>query len=668
MQKKYALIIGNSIYEDQLLTKLNAPKVDVDRLAELLKSPEIGNFDVIVLKDAPFTDVRLAIVNLFAEKKRDDLVLLYFSGHGLKDERGELHLAVKDTRRNRLRAAAIETDFIRTEMNNSRARRQVLILDCCFSGAFTKGFKGEYAPVMTNSTFQIQGYGKVVLTASNSTQYAFEGDRVISGTTNSLFTHFLLEGLENGQADQNNDGIITVDEWYDYAYEQIENSRATQRPQIFVDSQEGSPIEIARTRFIGSYLTKDLLPVANIQRRIRRVANFIATLPTLPLIPDDQNSWLREENHNRNTVIQADNLLAMKAIFSKYVSKIKCVYIDPPYYLRLHKLEFQKAEMKEKKKKGEPSSPGEELDEPWIEMMYPRLLLLRELMSDDGIIFVSIDDNQLHNLKWLMDNVFSSLNWVCTFVWRRRNKPGIGNRFGASVDHEYILCYSRSTDFRFKGTEREFDINRYSNPDNDPRGPWVSVNLIGSGDKVSRPNMVYKITDPQTGITYSPPTSRAWRFSKEKMKSLIEEGQILWPKTLSGQPRQKRYLVDVQESLGPISSVIDLPTVSHTRFETDDGLVFGFAKPVELIKHLMNQIPYDDFIVLDAFAGSGTTGQAILELNQQDGGKRNFVLIEENPEICHQFLVNRLKNAIERLNTPLQESSNFQLLTLSAEN
>lgn len=661
-QNKYALIIGNGVYEDPLLTKLDAPKVDAERLASLLVSPEVGNFHVNMLNDSSFAEIRLAIANLFEDKEKNDLVLLYFSGHGLKDEWGELHLTVKNTLKNRLAATAIESGFIKSEMRNSRAGRQVIILDCCFSGAFGTGIKGVDTSVINNDTFQ-QGYGKVILTASNSTQYAFEGDKFIGKTDSSLFTHFLLEGLENGQADKNNDGIITVDEWYDYAFEQVEISGATQRPQKFIDRQEGMQIEIAYRRFVGSYLTKDLLPAPRLKKNIKSIADFIANVPTLSLIPRNVEGKPTKNNGGLNSVIQGDNLLALKSLLSSYAGKIKCVYIDPPYDSSLLSKDLVIDLPGAKKKKSREIKKNDEEQDSWAEMIYPRLVLIRELISDDGAIFVSIDDHQFHNLKTIMDYVFSPLNWMCTFVWKKRKGATAGNRSGVSIEHEYILSYSRANDFHFKGIERETDTARYMNPDNDPRGPWTSINLVGLADAVSRPNLVYEITDPQTGISYHPPTSRGWRYSKEKMEVLVNEDQILWPKSSNSQPRQKRYLADIQGKLGPISSVIDIPSPLRTRFETDDGYSFEFPKPVELIEYLLKQIPSDDYFVLDAFAGSGTTGQAVIDLNKEDGGKRKFILIEENSKICRPILVKRLNKVIAGLDSQMKELSKFQLYT-----
>jgi adenine-specific DNA-methyltransferase len=669
MGKKYALIIGVSTYKDQRFAPLTSPAADIERLTKLLKTPEIGNFtDVKTMEDGEFGDVLFAIADLFADKKRDDLLLLYFSGHGVKDDRGELYLAVKNTRYDRLSATAIDTGFIKDEMETSRSRRQVIVLDSCFSGAFSKGFKGTGERVITSETFQTQGVGKIVLAASTSTQYAFEGGQAVGSTINSLFTHFLLEGLENGQADRNNDGSITVDEWYDYAYDQIENNHSTQKPQKFIYGQEGEQIEIAHTKFVGSFLTDKLLPASNIRKDLEKVANLIANLPTPSLLQVNKHVHDKAdlENISSNFIINGDNLLAMKSIFSTFAGKIKCIYIDPPYNSNANlNFEYKEIGISNSQKKRKSTKLKSDPHEFWTQMMHPRLLMMRELLSDDGVIFISIDDTELCSLKWLMDEIFGSINWVCTFVWKKRRGFALGNHFGTSIDHEYIVCYTRGGDFHFKGMVKEIDANKYSNPDNDPRGSWLSHSLVGLSDIKSRPNLSYEITDPQTGISYKPLSQRAWMYSKDKMQSLVDSGIIIWPKSPSGQPRQKRYLTDIMGTVVPISSVIDLPTFSKTRFEAEDGTIFNSSKPIDLIKLLINQIPGDDFIILDAFAGSGTTGQAVIDLNQTDGGKRKFILMETDPKICSQIINKRLQVVVEKLASPLKETSKFNIFTLS---
>ena len=238
---KYALIIANTDYNDPGLAKLSAPGRDAHDFAQVLQAKEIGAFDdVIIMENEPEPIVREAIDIFFSTKKPDDLLVMYFSGHGVRDEYGALYLALKNTNRSRLRATAIKSDFIRESMDQSRSKRQVLILDCCNSGAFAQGTKGATGvSIGTGPAFEGVGYGRVVLTATDATQFAWEGDKIIGDITdNSLFTHYLVEGLQGG-ADQDKDGRITVDELYDYAYEQIVSRTPKQTPGKWSYKQQG---------------------------------------------------------------------------------------------------------------------------------------------------------------------------------------------------------------------------------------------------------------------------------------------------------------------------------------------------------------------------------------------------------------------------------------------
>ena len=213
MSGKFALIIGNTEYTDPGLAQLTAPGKDVKDFARVLRDQKICAFDEVnVLLNKTELSIRRAIVEFFEQKKPDDLLILYFSGHGVRDELGTLYLAAKNTLRARLMSTAIKSDYIREAMNASRSKRQVLILDCCNSGAVSEGTKSVAGvSIGTASAFEA-GYGRIILTASDSTQFAWEGDKVIGETTdNSLFTHFLVEGLK-GEADRDSDGQITVDE------------------------------------------------------------------------------------------------------------------------------------------------------------------------------------------------------------------------------------------------------------------------------------------------------------------------------------------------------------------------------------------------------------------------------------------------------------------------
>lgn len=259
---KYALVIGNSKYDDSKLSQLKTPEADSRALAKILKSKRIGNFDTVTsLIDPIEVKARRTINKFFSNKKPDDLVLLYFSGHGVLDSRGSLFLCLRDTQLSSLTATAISSSFVSYEMDNCRSRRQILILDCCNSGAFARGTKGIQKAV-TESTFEGSGSGRVVLTASDSTQFAFEGDQIIVQSDYSLFTHFLLEGLETGKADKDNDGKVSLDEWYDYCHTKITSTTPQQVPRKWSYNQQGELI-IAQ----NPNVTKRLLS-ENLQLRV----------------------------------------------------------------------------------------------------------------------------------------------------------------------------------------------------------------------------------------------------------------------------------------------------------------------------------------------------------------------------------------------------------------
>ena len=246
---KYALIIGNNRYDDAKLAQLKTPAADSKALANILKDRTIGSFDEVAsLVNQTETQVRRTISSFLANKKPDDLVLLYFSGHGVLDDRGRLYLALKDTQVDLLKATSIPSSFVADEMDSCRSKRQILILDCCHSGAFARGAKGG-PKAITETTFEGSGFGRVVLTASDSTQYALEGDQVIKQSELSLFTHFLLEGLKTGEADANNDGHISLDEWYDYTYAKVISETPRQVPHKWSYNQQGDLI-IARNPYV----------------------------------------------------------------------------------------------------------------------------------------------------------------------------------------------------------------------------------------------------------------------------------------------------------------------------------------------------------------------------------------------------------------------------------
>jgi|CZKY01.1.fsa_nt_gi hypothetical protein len=239
-----ALIIANSQYDDDVLRQITAPAKDAESLARVLADPLISGFDVKTVLDKPSHFVSREIETFFAERNRDDLLLLYFSGHGVKDEDGQLYLATADTKHKLLRSTALWANFINDVMRQSRSRCQILLLDCCYSGAFARGMTAkDTAYVGTKEHFE--GRGRIVLTASDSMQYAFEGDRVEGAGAGSVFNRNIVRGLETGEADLNGDGLISMDELYNYVYDRVSAETPSQLPRKWALEGEGELI-IAR--------------------------------------------------------------------------------------------------------------------------------------------------------------------------------------------------------------------------------------------------------------------------------------------------------------------------------------------------------------------------------------------------------------------------------------
>ena len=282
----------------------------------------------------------------------------------------------------------------------------------------------------------------------------------------------------------------------------------------------------------------------------------------------------------------------------------------------------------------------------WLCMMYPRLHLLRELLADDAAIIVSIDYNEVPSLRLVMDEIFGPSCFVAELIWKSRQHLDSRSKNGISLDHEYLLVYEkRKGGVSFRGKER--DITKYKNPDNDLRGHWMSRSILGLATAVQRPNLHYDLVDRQTGHVYRCPPATGWRYSKETMNRLVNDGRILFPKKSTGRPREKVFQNNLQKSHTGFPSIID-------GIFTDEGTyairgilgsqVFSFPKPPSLIATLVEQVATEkDSIVLDSFAGSGTTGHAVMQLNKKDGGNRRFILVEMDSNICRNVTSERLR-------------------------
>lgn len=350
-----------------------------------------------------------------------------------------------------------------------------------------------------------------------------------------------------------------------------------------------------------------------------------------------------------NLIVQGDNLHALKALLPRYAGQVKCIYIDPPYNTGNENWVYNDNVNSPEIRRWLGEVVGKEAEDlsrhdKWLCMMYPRLVMLKQFLREDGAIFVSIDDNEVATLRLLMDEIFGARNFIGIFIQKRRDTPDSRNIDGLSPDHEYVVCFKKGGDFRFRGQEK--DVNKYSNPDNDTRGPWMSDNLTGLANAKERPNLHYPVVNPQTGLAYPPHERRGWAVSNETMNRLIAEERILWPKSKTGRPRIKRFLSDLSSLWTGLSTVLKTPgNIAGTRELNNifSDKVFSFPKPVQLVQTLILQSTDENSIILDSFSGSGTTAHAVLNQNFEDGGNRRFIMVEMDPQIAITVTAKRVR-------------------------
>jgi len=377
----------------------------------------------------------------------------------------------------------------------------------------------------------------------------------------------------------------------------------------------------------------------------------LQSLSTATLIPCMEESV--DFNKSENIFIEGENLEVLKVLQKSYFGKIKMIYIDPPYNTGndnfIYPDKFAESREEYLNRIGDKDETGFMTREGlfrknskdsghyhsnWLSMMYPRLFLARNLLRDNGVIFVSIDDNEVHNLRLMMNEVFGEENFFGNFQWRRRQRADSRNQSNVSTDHEYIIAYAKSEKATLKGIN--IDTEKYENPDNDFRGPWASIDLSGLATASQRPNLHYDIIDPNTGNIYPPNPSRGWSKSKENVQKMIAEGRVLFPKLPTGRPREKKFLRDLLTTITGFSTCLDSKEVGYTtngtREVTDifNGKYFDFPKPSALIRTFVEQSTQsnDNDVILDFFSGSCTTAHAVLDLNKEDGGNRKFICVQ----------------------------------------
>ncbi len=379
----------------------------------------------------------------------------------------------------------------------------------------------------------------------------------------------------------------------------------------------------------------------------KNYARMLASLDTTTVIvPDEAHNSLPENKESKNIYISGDNLDALKHLLKSYAGQIKCIYIDPPYntgsdgFVYNDNFNFTAEELSTKlsisldkaQRILDLTRRGSASHSAWLMFMLPRLLLARDLLSKDGVIFISIDDNEQGNLKMLCDDIFGEENLICSFIWKKRQMVDSRTKNGASKDHDYLLCYGRREDCRILG--KESDKAKYSNPDNDPRGPWMSDNMVGLATESQRPNLHYNLTNPTTGITYScPPTG--WRYEPKRMSELIERNEVIFPTDPTGRPRRKKFMKDLESEYTGLSSVLETVYSSQGTRELrelyEGKEYFDFPKPVDYIKLILTQgiapTDKDSVYVLDFFGGSSSTAHAAMQLISE-GNEINYILVQ----------------------------------------
>lgn len=391
------------------------------------------------------------------------------------------------------------------------------------------------------------------------------------------------------------------------------------------------------------------------------VQNYHQLVKYHQLVPRKDKSLTKEVSLKDNLIIHGDNLAALKALMPQYAGKVKCIYIDPPYNTGnegwVYNDNLSSPMMQEWLGKVVDREDLTRHDK-WLCMMTPRLKLLRELLSNDGSIFVSIDDNEQHNLRILMDEIFSEDNFITNVVWQKKFSPQSDAKY-FSDNHDFILVYSKNKQSWFRNLlpVSQAVTNRYANPDNDPRGPWSSGDM---SVKTYTASSDYTIRTP-SGRMVNPPKSRCWMFSREKFEDLVTDNRIWFGKNGDNVPRLKQFQSEIQNGIVPVTVWLhgDVGHNQEAKQElkeifTGIDLPFDTPKPVRLLRQIFQIATDKNAVILDSFAGSGTTGQAVLSLNKEDGGNRKFILVQcderkdaKPVNVCETITAERMRRVIK---------------------
>jgi len=364
-------------------------------------------------------------------------------------------------------------------------------------------------------------------------------------------------------------------------------------------------------------------------------------LPVLKEVKD--RAIINGEEYPNHILIEGDNLHALTALTFTHEGKIDVIYIDPPYNTGNKDFKYNDTFV---------DKEDSYRHSKWLSFMSKRLEIAKRLLSDKGVIFISIDDNEQAQLKLLCDEIFSQENYLADIIWKSRQIVDSRNESNISIDHENIIAFKKCSKARLKG--RRISEDKYSNPDNDSRGPWMSNSILGLADAKARPNLHYALIDPITNIEYPCPPKTGWRYSFETIQKKIAEKRIIFPKKIGGRPREKKFQFENKSEYTGFSTILSEDvgyTLHGTRLLRDilpDSDLISFPKPVELIREIVNQSFEQSPVILDFFAGSGTTLHATMQLNAEDGGNRQCILVTNNENnICEEVTYERNKRVMQ---------------------
>lgn len=341
----------------------------------------------------------------------------------------------------------------------------------------------------------------------------------------------------------------------------------------------------------------------------------------------------------QNLYIEGDNLDVLKLLRENYLGKVKMIYIDPPYNTGndfVYKDNFAQGKTDFEQRSGLFDDEGNQTIDPmqrnteangrfhtdWLNMIYPRLKVAKDLLADDGAIFISIDEHEHSNLVSIMNEIFGEVNYIDSIVWNKKaSAKGVPPQSMMVNVHEYIVAYRKNTGFKFIGEKRYAEKDGFKNPDNDPRGPWRESNIKSTTKPIEE---AFTIVDPKTGKQYT----NTWAFSKESLNKMISDGRILWKENL---PKQKEFMYELTNENKALKSswgVFDAQSTTVYLKHLIPKVKFDNPKPINLMSYLIEVALGKNETVLDFFSGSATTAHAVMQLNAEDGGNRKFIMVQ----------------------------------------